>query len=104
MRLRTRDWEMMGLYSKDIKKITNRTTKMRNSASEIITYGHQGKVISSLLDGPKPRGNLSFSKRGLKTGGNQCLLRKKRNPKIQKEEPIVLKIKKREDREIMKEG
>ena len=55
---------MMGLYSKDIKKITNKTTKTRNSASKIITYGHQGKVISSLLNGPKTEGKPVIFKKG----------------------------------------
>ena len=40
-RTRTKDWKVMGLYSKDIKKITNKTTKTRNLASKIIIYSHQ---------------------------------------------------------------
>ena len=86
-------------FMKGIKNITNKITKTKDSVSKVISYSHLSKVISSLLDGPKFEGKpIIFKKKkkeGLKTGGNQCLLKKKRNPKTQKGEPIVLKIRKR---------
>ena len=86
---------------KGIKNITNKITKTNDSVGKVIAYSHLSKVISSLLDSPKIEGKpIIFKKKkkkkeGLKTEGNQCLLKKKRNPKTQKGEPIVLKIRKR---------
>ena len=86
---------------KGIKNITNKITKTNDSVGKVIAYSHLSKVISSLLDSPKIEGKpiifkkTKKKKEGLKTEGNQCLLKKKRNPKTQKGEPIVLKIRKR---------
>ena len=88
-------------FMKGIKNITNKITKTKDSVGKVIAYSHLSKVTSSLLDGPKIEGKpIIFNqkkkkKEGLKTEGNQCLLKKKRNPKTQKGEPIVLKIRKR---------
>ena len=88
-------------FMKGIKNITNKITKTKDSVGKVIAYSHLSKVISSLLDSPKIEGKpIIFKKKkkkkeGLKTEGNQCLLKKKRNPKTQKGEPIVLKIRKR---------
>ena len=88
-------------FLKGIKSITNKITKTKDSVGKVIAYSHLSKLISSLLDDPKIEGKpIIFKKRkrkkeGLKTEGNQCLLKKKRNPKTQKGEPIVLKIRKR---------